>query len=98
MQAEGLDPPALRNRPKLSAYESYFREVFDELTDSRPHTKNGYPMPIPMSEILSYFEMFQIKSLSARETALKLVRAMDRVHIRVVSDQLTAARRKQPPQ
>jgi hypothetical protein len=94
-KARGGDPPALRNRVRLSPVESYFRDVFRALSRSRTITEKGFPRPLPISEILSYCQLFHIDRLDARETLLTYVQEQDAKYIEVVSqqvaEQITAA-------
>lgn len=86
LKEDGLDPQALRDRPVLDLRQAYFNGVFQELSDSRGYSAGGTPLAIPISEIKSYFEMFYIMGVSDRETHLKMIRAMDRTYVKVLSD------------
>ena len=88
-KAKGLDPPALRTRPVLTNFESYFSAAFADLSESRTYSDNGYPAPIPISEYLSYFEMFKIDGLEERATMLHFLQALDRTFCEVKSEQVT---------
>lgn len=45
----------------------------------------GGPLPIPVSEILSYCILFQIENLTERERILKYVNRLDGVYLEHVS-------------
>lgn len=87
-ESTGVTPKSLLDRPTLSARQSYFTDVFEDLTDSRTYSATGTPLPIPLSEILTYFEMFYIDGISEREQLLKMMRTLDRTFIRVVCKQV----------
>jgi hypothetical protein len=88
LKEDGLDPQALKNKPVVTGAQHFYRDVYADLSDSRGYTQTGSPLPIPLSEVLSYFEMFGIRSLDHRERILYMVRAMDRTFVKVVSDQI----------
>ena len=63
--------------------------AFRELTDSRPYTQ-AQPIPIPLSEILAYCQMYYIESLLERERLVKVVRILDNTYLKVSSEQRQA--------
>lgn len=85
---QGLDPAALRDRPVLTMYESYFKGIFFTLSDSRSYSDTGNPMPIPVSEIKSYCEMFYINRLEERTVLMRLVQEMDQTYCEVRNEQI----------
>ena len=90
LKAAGKDPQALRDQPQLNPQQRYYQEVFKEVTESRNYTQEGMPLPIPNSEIQSYFETFYINSLVERERLFKMIRAQDRTFVKVLSAQAQA--------
>lgn len=72
----------------------YYRDIYDEIAGSRQYTMNGEPLPIPISELLAYCEMFGIRRLEEREKLLRMVRAMDRAYLDVIREQ--AQKRDKP--
>lgn len=63
MQEEtGNVPKALEDRPVLDERWSYAKEVFDDLSGSRPYTMSG-PLPIPVSEYAAYAAGHKFNSL-----------------------------------
>lgn len=59
-------------------------EIFEELSSSRNFSMSG-PMPIPVSEIKSYCEMFEIDGVSLRGRVLRQVQGMDRTYLGIIS-------------
>jgi hypothetical protein len=67
MQEEtGNVPKALEDRPVLAERWSYAKEVFDDLSGSRPYTMNG-PLPIPVTEYAAYAAGYKFSSIEWRE-------------------------------
>lgn len=77
-------------KPKLL----YYRTAFIELTDSRPYTQSGSPLPIPISEIRAYCEFFGIETLREKERLFRLVRAQDRAYIEYRHEQASKEGKK----
>lgn len=90
LKEQGMDPPALRNRPVVEGHLRYYQEVFSELTDSRGYSQSGVPLHIPISEYGAYCEFFGIRSITERERLFRMIRAMDRAFVKVVSAQVKA--------
>lgn len=86
LKEEGLDPPALRDRPLLDERLSFYNDIFNEISESRTYSAAGTPLPLPVSEINSYFEMYYIDSLAEREIIHKMVRALDRAYVKLLSE------------
>lgn len=87
-------PGALLDRPVLEPHLWYYRDIYGELAGSRGHTANGDPLPIPVSELLAYCELYHIDSVEERETLCTMVRAMDRTFIDFVRER---AKKDAPP-
>ena len=86
----------------MTARLGYFRDVYDDIAGSRHYTANGDPLPVPISEVLAYCDMFHIDGLDEREKLLHMVRAMDRAFLDVIrkrreEDDKTKARRAKKP-
>jgi hypothetical protein len=88
LKLQGIEPQALKNRPKLDPKLLYYRAVFSELSDSRNYSQSGQPMPIPISEYVSYCELFGISRQVERERLFKLVRAQDRAFVQHSAKQI----------
>lgn len=93
MKDDGLDPQALRDRPVLDKVQAYYMDAFQVITDSRRYTY-GQPIPIPLSEILSYCQLFYIDSLLEREQLVRVVQALDNTYLKVTSEQSKPASEK----
>ena len=93
MQKDGEDVPALRDRPKLPGRLRYYQNIFQEISDSRPYSASGTPLPVPMSEFKAYFEVYRIMGLDERERIISLVKSMDRLFIKHISEQMEADRK-----
>lgn len=87
-QETGEAPQALRDRPVLPLDLAYYKRLFHELSDSRPYSQHGQPLPLPISEIAAYFDLFGIKELSERQVLFKALRALDRAFVDVCKEQL----------
>lgn len=93
-------PKALRDRPVLPPDLAFYKRLFTELSDSRSYTQHGQPLPIPISELVSYCEMFGIKQLSERQTFFRVIRALDRAYVDVSAERMKqqqATDNKAPP-
>jgi hypothetical protein len=73
----GKTPGGLQERPTLTPNQWYYREVFEELSGSRQYTMDGMPLPIPMSELLAYCELFGIEGIETRYRLYRMIRAQD---------------------
>lgn len=77
----GNVPGALQERPVLEPHLWYYRDIYGELAGSRSHSASGDPLPIPVSEVLAYCQMYHIDGLDERETLCTMVRALDRAFL-----------------
>lgn len=75
----------------LDANQRYYQDIFEDLADGRGYTQSGTPLPIPPTEILAYFEMFYISSISDRARLFKMIKAQDRVFVKVLSEKAANA-------
>ena len=75
----GEEVPALDRRPELNADLAFAWEAFQILHASRAQ---GFGFgPIPLSEVLAYFEAFAIDDLDEREELLTLIQQLDREYL-----------------
>jgi len=75
----GESVPALDRRPELSSDVFFIWEAFQILHASRAQ---GFGFgPIPLSEVLAYFEAFAIDNLDEREELLALIQQLDREYL-----------------
>lgn len=81
-------PGALQERPVLTKNQWFYREVFDELSGSRAYSMEGMPMPIPISEIAAYCDLFCIDGLELRQRIFLMVRAQDAGFRKVMRDKM----------
>jgi hypothetical protein len=76
LQEAGQKVPALENKPYLSRWTMPYMEAFNVLSDSRSSGFGGVG-PIPLSEIRSYMEIYEIVDIDERERFIKMVKALD---------------------
>lgn len=76
LKADGVEPPALKNRPQLREELLVYWEGFLRLSGSRPPGFSGIAA-IPISEIKAYLEMFPV---AEPETFIRLIQALDKVY------------------
>lgn len=82
----GVEPPALRDRPKLDFRQVYYYNAFQAMSSSRTAGMSG-AMPIPLTEIVAYCNLFYIAQLEEREQLLRYVSSMDRVYLEFAAKQ-----------
>ena len=58
-------------------------EIFEDLSSSRSFSMSG-PLPVPVSEIKSYCEMFEIDGVSLRSRVLRQVQNLDRAYLTIL--------------
>lgn len=85
-----MAPGALLERPALTGLLGYYKDVFSDLASSRAYTTEGLALPIPLSEVLAYCELFGIAGLEERDRLYRMIRAMDTTFRKVVADQAKA--------
>jgi hypothetical protein len=64
----------------------HYYTAYQAVSRSRNVSMAG-PLPIPISEILAYFIMFEITNLSERERILKFVNQLDSIYLEHVAAQ-----------
>lgn len=73
----GQEPDALANMPKLLFHQGYYFDIFQTLDLWREHTENGEPKPLTLAQVLTYCEMFEIRSRDVRATLISHLKRMD---------------------
>lgn len=95
-QQTGQPNLTLQNRPVLSPNLWYYRDIYAEVSGSRHYSMDGSPLPIPISEVLAYCEMFGVADMDARERLFKMIRTMDNTFREAISKQREVAKKKRP--
>lgn len=90
----GKTPGGLLERPTLTANQWYYRDVYEDVSGSRQYTTDGQPLPIPISEVLAYCELFGIRELEARHRIMVMVRAQDAGFRKVMREKAEQEARK----
>lgn len=78
--ATGEEVPALINRPIPTIYQKQFWEAFNLLSNSRRFHSVGISF-IPISEIKSYLELYNINDIDLRNLYIIHLKAMDDVYV-----------------
>lgn len=81
---QGHDPEALRNKPRLKPWLGDYYKAFNLLSTSR-QLGMGAAGAIPMSEMMAYFEVFEVHDLDERETTITMIKALDSVYLKHVN-------------
>lgn len=76
----GITPDALRRRPLPTQFEQSFYNAFVTLSGSRQITAVG-PMAIPLSEIKSFFELYEITDTDEQDEYLELIQTLDKAYL-----------------
>lgn len=74
----------MARRPVLDSYEYYLYSFYQDLSASRSASMAG-PLPIPVSEILAYCELFKIQTIHERAQVFRSVTSLDNVYLTHVS-------------
>lgn len=78
-QDRGEEVEALENRPELLPELRYVWNGFILLSDSR---SSGMGLSyIPLSEILAWFQIYDIDDMAEREEVLEMIKALDRIYV-----------------
>lgn len=80
LEEQGTKVDALRNRPRLKAWNLDYYNAFNVLSSSRPSGMGGVG-PIPLSEILAYFSIFEIHDPDDRVTYITMMQSLDSVYL-----------------
>lgn len=92
----GETPGGLKERPDLTPIQWYYRIAFEEVSASRGYSSNGLPLPVPLTEMLAYCQLYGIESLDEREKLIKMFRAMDAGYRKVASQEANSDKPKVP--
>ena len=81
----GVEPKALQDRPVLDDRQAYYYSAYQAISGSRQVGMGG-PLPIPVSEILAYCDLFYIAELNARERLFKYLKRLDNTYLDHVAE------------
>ncbi len=70
----------MRDRPVLDFRQSYYYNAYQSIARSRNAGMAG-PLPIPVSEILAYCNLFQIVKLDERERIFRYINCLDNAYL-----------------
>ena len=76
----GEEVPALQNRPHPTQFQNQFWEAFFVLSTSRGFHSAGIAA-IPLSEIKSYFEIYNISDLELKHLYVTHIKSLDEVYV-----------------
>ena len=77
--AKGEYPAAFRNKPDVFPWLLWYLDAWDDLDHSRKYDQ-GYPLHIPVSEILAYCTLFRIEYDDVRADLLYFCARLDEVY------------------
>lgn len=83
--ADGYAPKALRDRPKLDIRQVYFYNAYQQLAGSRNVSMSG-ALPIPMSEIRAYCELYKIHDVEKIEALHDRITFLDGVYLEYAAE------------
>lgn len=89
----GVEPDALRSRPRLKPWVADYYKAFQILSSSRP-IGMGAVGAIPVSEMAAYLGLFGVRDREERETFIKMMQALDSVYLKHMSKRAEAAPEK----
>lgn len=84
--AEGRTPEALRRRPQLDSRQVGYFNAYQQVAGSR-RVGMGGPLPIPVSEVRAYFELYKIHDVEIIETIHDRINFLDGVYLEHVAKQ-----------
>jgi len=76
----GIRPRALLDRPVLDHRQAYYYVAYQAMARSRNAGMAG-ALPIPVSEILAYCELFYIAQLDERARLFRYVNRLDNAYL-----------------
>lgn len=76
----GVTPRALLDRPELDYRQAYYYSAYQCMSRSR-NAGMGGALPIPVSEILAYCELFYIAQLDERARLFRYVNSLDNAYL-----------------
>jgi hypothetical protein len=71
--------------PQLDVRQVYFWNAYQQLTGSRRVSMSG-ALPIPISEIRAYCELFKIHDVEDIESLLNGINSLDQVYLDYVAE------------
>jgi hypothetical protein len=75
----------LQSRPKLDQRQVYYYNAYQQMSRSRSAGMGG-ALPIPVTEILAYCELFYIAQLDERERIFRYVNRLDDAYLAHVAE------------
>jgi len=82
----GIKPKALLNRPTpLPTHEELLR-AFNVLSSSRHYSAHGHPLPIPVSEMFAFCQMFFVSTYEEREQFVHFIQGLDSAYMTQVAE------------
>lgn len=76
----GFTPKSLLSRPTLDTHQAYHYSIYQDISGSRAISPAG-AMPIPVTEILAYCDLFKIDTLHERAQIFRYVTQMDSAYL-----------------
>ena len=76
----GVEVAALASRPELDMRQAYYYNAYQSMSRSR-NAGMGGALPIPVSEILAYCELFYIAQLDERARLFRYVNRLDGAYL-----------------
>ncbi len=76
----GVKPEGLRNRPVLDYRQVYYYNIYQRVAGSRRVSMSG-ALPIPVSEIRSYCDLFKIHNVEHIEAIFDRITHLDSVYL-----------------
>jgi hypothetical protein len=85
----GVTPKALLSRPSLDERLRYYYSAYNRVSRSRDVSMAG-ALPLKVSEIAAYCELFKIHSLNERERLFDCITTLDDVYLEHVANKQKA--------
>lgn len=82
----GVKPKALEERPELDFRQQWYYTAYQSISRSRSVGMGG-PLPVPVSEILAYCQLFYIAKLNERERLFRYINSLDNAYLDYVGEQ-----------
>lgn len=76
----GIMPMSLRNRPEMDPLGHSLNAAFNTLSSSR-HYSDGSPLPITITEMYSFCQLFEISDLDERQTFVGMMQRLDGAYL-----------------
>lgn len=84
LEGQGIEPEALRNKPRLKPWVAEYYRAFQVLSSSRMIGMGG-ASAIPISEIVAYFALCEVRDPDEREAYVKMIQALDSAYLQKVN-------------